>query len=57
MEKIFQMYIWLVLCSGGYAPFLSLASRGLEVISQNDEDDLPGPGTYEIHKIQVEPYQ
>ncbi|ETE64517.1 hypothetical protein L345_09714, partial [Ophiophagus hannah] len=37
---------------GGYAPFLSLASRGLEVISQNDEDDLPGPGTYEIHKIQ-----
>ncbi|XP_058049100.1 sperm-tail PG-rich repeat-containing protein 2 [Ahaetulla prasina] len=37
---------------GGYAPFLSLASRGLEVISQNDEDDMPGPGSYEIHKIQ-----
>ncbi|XP_070614089.1 sperm-tail PG-rich repeat-containing protein 2 [Erythrolamprus reginae] len=37
---------------GGYAPFLSLASRGLEVITQNEEDDVPGPGTYEIHKIQ-----
>ncbi|KAM3831705.1 sperm-tail PG-rich repeat-containing protein 2 [Vipera latastei] len=36
----------------GYAPFLSLASRGLEVISQNDEDDLPGPGSYEINRIQ-----
>ncbi|KAL7982092.1 hypothetical protein Chor_001149 [Crotalus horridus] len=37
---------------GGYAPFLSLASRGLEVISQNDEDDVPGPGSYEINRIQ-----
>ncbi|XP_015676225.2 sperm-tail PG-rich repeat-containing protein 2 [Protobothrops mucrosquamatus] len=37
---------------GGYAPFLSLASRGLEVISQNDEDDIPGPGSYEINRIQ-----
>ncbi|XP_063166805.1 sperm-tail PG-rich repeat-containing protein 2 [Candoia aspera] len=37
---------------GGYAPFLSLASRGLEVFSQNTEDDLPGPGSYEIEKTQ-----
>ncbi|KAM6440399.1 sperm-tail PG-rich repeat-containing protein 2 isoform 2-T2 [Liasis olivaceus] len=37
---------------GGYAPFLSLASRGLEAVSQNDEDDLPGPGSYEIERRQ-----
>ncbi|XP_066489079.1 sperm-tail PG-rich repeat-containing protein 2 [Tiliqua scincoides] len=37
---------------GGFAPFLSLASRGLGNISQNVEDDVPGPGHYEIDKVQ-----
>ncbi|KAJ7327119.1 hypothetical protein JRQ81_016878 [Phrynocephalus forsythii] len=37
---------------GGYAPFLSLASRGLGTISNNDEDDIPGPGYYEIERTQ-----
>ncbi|XP_061438931.1 sperm-tail PG-rich repeat-containing protein 2 [Rhineura floridana] len=36
----------------GYAPFLSLASRGLGSISQNAEDDVPGPGYYEIERTQ-----
>ncbi|XP_062992162.1 sperm-tail PG-rich repeat-containing protein 2 [Elgaria multicarinata webbii] len=37
---------------GGYAPFLSLASRGIESISQNSENDAPGPGYYEIDRTQ-----
>nr|XP_060635190.1 sperm-tail PG-rich repeat-containing protein 2 [Anolis sagrei ordinatus] len=36
----------------GFAPFLSLASRGLETVSQNAEDDIPGPGHYEIDRTQ-----
>ncbi|XP_044285156.1 sperm-tail PG-rich repeat-containing protein 2 [Varanus komodoensis] len=35
---------------GGYAPFLSLASRGLGSIYQNSENDVPGPGYYEIDR-------
>ncbi|XP_020658572.3 sperm-tail PG-rich repeat-containing protein 2 isoform X1 [Pogona vitticeps] len=37
---------------GGYAPFLSLTSRGLEGTPHNDEDDIPGPGYYEIERTQ-----
>ncbi|KAH0615858.1 hypothetical protein JD844_026447 [Phrynosoma platyrhinos] len=36
----------------GFAPFLSLTSRGLQSISQNAEDDIPGPGHYEIERAQ-----
>ncbi|XP_054846460.1 sperm-tail PG-rich repeat-containing protein 2 [Eublepharis macularius] len=36
----------------GYAPFLSLTSRGFGSISQNAENDLPGPGHYDVVKIQ-----
>ncbi|KAJ6668855.1 hypothetical protein lerEdw1_012341, partial [Lerista edwardsae] len=36
----------------GYAPFLSLASRGLENIPHKGEGDVPGPGHYEIEKAQ-----
>uniref|UniRef100_A0A8D0DQT3 Sperm tail PG-rich repeat containing 2 n=1 Tax=Salvator merianae TaxID=96440 RepID=A0A8D0DQT3_SALMN len=35
-----------------HAPFLSLASRGLQSISQNADSDLPGPGYYDIDKMQ-----
>ncbi|XP_053114336.1 sperm-tail PG-rich repeat-containing protein 2 [Hemicordylus capensis] len=37
---------------GGFAPFLSLTSRGLGSISQKDESDVPGPGHYDIDKAQ-----
>uniref|UniRef100_A0A803T8F5 Sperm tail PG-rich repeat containing 2 n=1 Tax=Anolis carolinensis TaxID=28377 RepID=A0A803T8F5_ANOCA len=36
----------------GFAPFLSLASRGLQTVIQNDEDDIPGPGHYDINRSQ-----
>ncbi|XP_060103009.1 sperm-tail PG-rich repeat-containing protein 2 [Heteronotia binoei] len=34
----------------GYAPFLSLTSRGFESTPQNAENDLPGPGHYDVIK-------
>ncbi|XP_042326751.1 sperm-tail PG-rich repeat-containing protein 2 [Sceloporus undulatus] len=36
----------------GFAPFLSLTSRGLQSTSQNAVDDIPGPGHYEIDRTQ-----
>ncbi|XP_048364765.1 sperm-tail PG-rich repeat-containing protein 2 [Sphaerodactylus townsendi] len=36
----------------GYAPFLSLTRRGFESISQSAENDVPGPGHYDVAKEQ-----
>lgn len=37
----------------GYAPFLSLTSRNLAFTIQNTDVNVPGPGHYDIAKIQV----
>uniref|UniRef100_A0A7M4FZ39 Sperm tail PG-rich repeat containing 2 n=1 Tax=Crocodylus porosus TaxID=8502 RepID=A0A7M4FZ39_CROPO len=39
----------------GYAPFLSLTSRNLAFTIQNTDVNIPGPGHYDIAKIQVKP--
>ncbi|KYO37998.1 sperm-tail PG-rich repeat-containing protein 2 isoform D [Alligator mississippiensis] len=38
----------------GYAPFLSLTSRNLAFTIQNTDVNVPGPGHYDIAKIQGE---
>lgn len=51
-----NVYNYFAFLADGYAPFLSLASRGLERIAHKGEGDVPGPGHYEIEKAQVKVY-